>query len=476
MIPNVTTPKTTPKTALMWFRRDLRLRDNTALYQALRENTRVIGVFVLDDAILRARDIGAARVAFLFRSLDVLAEEFRARGGQLVLRRGGSPEDELRALAAEAGASALYFNRNYTPYSTERDEKVTAAMDAAGVDVRAFDDALLAAPQQIVDPRDGTPFKTYTSFKRVWETRLRVGRPQDMATVAGALRLDAFLPSATLPLIEDYGLHLTQDIPEAGEHAAQKSLAEFSRRSLSDYADNRDNTADEESTSSLSVHLKYGTLSVRDCWRSADDIGGAGGYKWQDELGWRDFFNTLLWHHPQMLQKAIQPALAAMRFDRNDEYLERWKSGTTGFPYVDAGMRQMLAKGWMHNRTRQIVASFLCKDLLIDWRIGAEYYMQCLVDGDWASNYGGWQWVAGTAPDPNGNFRVFNPVAQQRRYDPDMAYCRRWIPELDTPKYPRPMVNHAQASEEFIRRFQKAFGPPPGRRPDRQGQGNRPRY
>ena len=242
----------------MWFRRDLRLRDNTALYQALRENARVVGVFVLDDAILRARDIGAARVAFLFRSLDVLAEEFRARGGQLVLRRGGSPENELRALAAEAGASALYFNRDYTPYSADRDEKVTAAMDAAGVDVRAFDDALLAAPQQIVDPRDGTPFKTYTSFKRVWETRLRVGRPQDIAPVAGGLRLDAPLPSAALPDMEDYGLHLTQDIPDAGEHAAQKSLAEFSRRSLAIYADNRDNTADEESTSCF-----VGTLEVR---------------------------------------------------------------------------------------------------------------------------------------------------------------------------------------------------------------------
>ena len=452
----------------MWFRRDLRLQDNTALYRALRENARVIGVFVLDDALLKARDIGPARVAFLFRSLDMLAAQLRQRGGQLVLRRGGPPARELLALAEEAGASALYFNRDYTPYSTERDQEVTAVWEGSGRDVRAFDDALLAAPQGIVDPRDGEPFKTYTSFKRVWETRLRVDKPLDIEAVAGNLRLDAPLPSAVLPQVEDYGLHLTQDIPQAGERAAQKSLAEFARRSLGDYADNRDNTADGASTSALSVHLKYGTLSVRDCWRAADDIGGAGGRKWQDELGWRDFFNALLWHHPSMLKKAIQPALAAMRFDQNDEYLERWKSGTTGYPYVDAGMRQMLATGWMHNRTRQVVASFLCKDLLLDWRLGAEYYMQCLVDGDWASNYGGWQWVAGTAPDPNGNFRVFSPIAQQRRYDPDLVYCRRWIPELDTPKYPRPIVNHAQASEEFIRRFQKAYGPPPSRRPDRQ--------
>ena len=459
----------------MWFRRDLRLRDNTALYRALRENARVIGVFVLDDAILRARDIGAARVAFLFRSLDVLAEEFRSRGGQLVLRRGGPPTQELLALAGEVGASALYFNRGYTPYSTARDQEVTAAWEGSGRDVRAFDDALMAAPQGIVDPRDGSPFKTFTPFKRVWETHLRVGKPLALDTVATGLRLDAPLPSATLPQVEDYGLHLTQDIPQAGEHAAQASLAEFSRRSLADYADNRDNTSDGSSTSALSVHLKHGTLSVRDCWRAADDIGGAGGHKWQDELGWRDFFNALLWHHPTMLKKAIQPALAAMRFDQNEEYLERWKSGTTGYPYVDAGMRQMLATGWMHNRTRQVVASFLCKDLLLDWRLGAEYYMQSLVDGDWASNYGGWQWVAGTAPDPNGNFRVFSPIAQQRRYDPDMAYCRRWIPELDTSKYPRPVVNHAQASEEFIRRFQKAYGPPPSRRPDRQDQDRRPR-
>ena len=459
----------------MWFRRDLRLQDNTALYRALRENARVIGVFVLDDAILRARDIGAARVAFLFRSLDVLAEEFRRRGGQLVLRRGGPPARELLALAEEAGASALYFNRDYTPYSTARDHDVTAAWEGSGRDVHAFDDALLAAPQGIVAPRDGEPFKTYTSFKRVWETRLRIGKALDMDGAAAALHLDTPLPSATLPRMEDYGLHLTQSIPAAGEGAAQSSLAEFARRSLHLYADNRDDTSDAASTSALSVHLKYGTISVRDCWRAADDIGGAGGRKWQDELGWRDFFNAMLWHRPTMLKKAIQPALAAMRFDQNDEYLERWKSGTTGYPYVDAGIRQMLATGWMHNRTRQVAASFLCKDLLLDWRLGAEYYMQGLVDGDWAANYGGWQWVAGTAPDPNGNFRVFSPLAQQRRYDPDMAYCRRWIPELDTAKYPRPMVNHAQASEEFIRRFQKAYGLPPARRPDRQGQDRRPR-
>jgi deoxyribodipyrimidine photo-lyase len=452
----------------MWFRRDLRLGDNTALHHALRENERVVGVFVLDDAILKARDIGAARVAFLFRSLEALGEEFARRGGQLVLRRGGPPERELRTLAAEAGASALYFNRDYTPYSTERDANVTAAMEADGLAVRAFDDALLAAPQQIVDPRDGSPFQTYTSFKRVWETHLRVGKPLDTDALGARLHVDAPLPSAALPRMEDYGLHPSQDIPPAGEDAAQASLTAFARQSLAGYADNRDNTADGASTSALSVHLKYGTLSVRDCWRAADAGGGEGGRKWQDELGWRDFFNALLWHHPTMLQKAIQPALAAMRFDQNDEGWERWTTGTTGYPYVDAGIRQMLATGWMHNRTRQVAASFLCKDLLIDWRRGAEFYMQGLVDGDWAANYGGWQWVAGTAPDPNGNFRVFNPVAQQRRYDPDLAYCRRWIPELDTPKYPRPIVNHAQASEEFIRRFQKALGPPPGRRRDRQ--------
>jgi len=456
----------------MWFRRDLRLGDNTALFHALRENARVLGVFVLDDAILKARDIGPARAAFLFRSLDVLAGEFARRGGQLVLRRGGPPERELRALAEEAGASALYFNRDYTPYSRERDERVTAALEADGRTVRAFDDALLAPPQGIVDPQGGEPFQTYTSFRRVWETRLRVGARLDTEAFGANLRADAPLPSAALPRMEDYGLHLTQDIPQAGEGAAQASLREFTQRSLSGYADNRDNTADGASTSALSVHLKYGTLSVRDCWREAADAGGAGGRKWQDELGWRDFFNALLWHHPSMLQKAIQPALAAMRFDRNDEGWERWTTGTTGYPYVDAGIRQMQATGWMHNRTRQVAASFLCKDLLIDWRRGAEFYMQGLVDGDWAANYGGWQWVAGTAPDPNGNFRVFNPVAQQRRYDPDLAYCRRWIPELDTPAYPRPIVNHAQASEEFIRRFQKAFGPPPGHRRDRQ---DRPR-
>jgi len=449
----------TMKTALMWFRRDLRLGDNTALHRALRESERVVGVFVLDDAILRSRDIGAARTAFLFGSLVALDAELRQHGGRLILRRGGPPERELSALAGEVGASALYFNTDYTPYSAARDEAVTAAFDAAGLAVNAYDDALIAPPQDIVDPRDGRPFTTFTPFKRVWETRVRVGARLDIDPHPPKLTLGAEPASAPLPALEEYGLRLTQAIPDAGARAAQAGLRAFAARSLHGYADNRDNTGDEESTSVLSVHLKYGTLSVRDCWREAEKLGGRGAAKWQDEMAWRDFFNTLLWHHPSMLQKAIQPALAAMRFDQNDEGFARWKEGMTGYPYVDAGIRQMHARGWMHNRTRQIAASFLCKDLLVDWRRGAEYYMQELVDGDWASNYGGWQWVAGTAPDPNGNFRVFSPLAQQRRYDPDLTYCRRWIPELDTSAYPKPMVDHARASEEYIRRFQKAFGP-----------------
>ncbi len=455
---------TDQKTALMWFRRDLRITDNTALFHALRENDQVVGVFVLDDAILRARDIGAARTAFLFGSLEALNADFGRHGGRLILRYGRSPEQELRTLAADTGASALYFNRDYTPYSTDRDANVAAMLDSVGVDVKSYDDALLAPPQNIVDPRDGEPFQTFTPFKRVWETRVRVGARLNITPLLGKLKLGVEPPSAPLPTLEDFGLHLTQTIFEAGEGAAQASLRAFARESLHAYADNRDNTGDENSTSALSVHLKYGTLSVRDCWREAERLGGRGAIKWQDELAWRDFFNTLLWHHPGMLTKAIQPALAAMRFDQNDEYLARWKSGTTGYPYVDAGMRQMLQIGWMHNRTRQVAASFLCKDLLIDWRIGAEFYMQELVDGDWASNYGGWQWVAGTGPDPGGNFRVFNPVAQQRRYDPNLTYCRRWIPELGTAAYPKPMVDHARAGEEFIRRFQKAWGPRQGQR------------
>ncbi len=448
----------------MWFRRDLRVTDNTALFHALRENDQVIAVFVLDDAILKSRDIGAARTAFLFGALKSLNTELEKHGGRLILLYGDKPQRELRELAAVTGATALYFNRDYTPYSTVRDTNVMAMLDAAGVDVISYDDALIAPPQNIVDPRDDRPFVTFTPFKRVWETRVRGGPRLPLAPLLPKLKIGGELPSAPLPALKDFGLHLTQTIFEASEAAAQDSLRRFAQAKLREYADNRDNTGDDQSTSALSVHLKYGTLSVRDCWREADTLGGRGAAKWQDELAWRDFFNTLLWHHPTMLQKAIQPALAAMRFDRNDEYLARWKAGQTGYPYVDAGIRQMLSIGWMHNRTRQIAASFLCKDLLIDWRIGAEFYMQELVDGDWASNYGGWQWVAGTAPDPNGNFRVFNPVAQQRRYDPQLTYCRRWIPELDTNAYPKPMVDHARANEEFIRRFQKAYGPRPGGR------------
>jgi deoxyribodipyrimidine photo-lyase len=452
------------RVGLVWYRMGLRLEDNTALFEALRENETVFCLYVLDDTYLRGADIGAARGAFLLDSLGQLQQEIAAHGGQLILRRTRDVPPEVVRTAKEVGAGRIYTHDDYLPYPIRRDAKVRELAATEGIVLQSYRDILLVDPADVLT-EEGNPYTVFTPFKRRWEGLLNTPARYDVVPLLDRLRSPQRFPSDALPTLEDYGLHLAQRIEKGGAKRAQERLAEFVREGLPLYHQNRDLCADPNSTSRLSMHLKWGTISVRDCYRAARAQNGPGADKWIDELAWREFFHAVLFHFPHALSGPMLPEYGNFPWSDNADHFEAWKAGRTGYPFVDAGMRQMNATGWMHNRLRQVVASYLCKDLCINWQDGERYFMQMLVDGDWPANNGGWQWVAGTGTDPRRATRIFNPTLQRERYDPQFEYVRQWVPEYGTSNYPDPIVRHEDGRDAFLERFRSTT---PGRQAVRE--------
>ena len=437
---------------LVWYRTGLRLEDNTALFEALQENDSVVCLYVLDDNYMHGADIGAARGAFLLDSLAELTQEIEAQEGQLILRRTRDVPPEVVRTAQEVGAGRIYVHDDYLPYPIQRDAKVRELAAEVGIEFKSYRDILLVDPARVLT-EEGTPYTVFTPFKRRWEGLLNTPARYDVAPLLYRLRLSKRFPSAALPTLQDYGLNLVQKIEKGGARRAQERLGEFVRDGLPLYHQNRDLCADPNSSSRLSMHLKWGTVSVRDCYRAARAQNGPGADKWIDELAWREFYHAVVFHFPHVLTGPMLPEYGNFPWSDNTDHLDAWKAGKTGYPFVDAGMRQMNATGWMHNRLRQVVASYLCKDLGINWQTGERYFMQMLVDGDWPANNGGWQWVAGCGTDPRRATRIFNPTLQMERYDPQAAYVRQWVPEYGTARYPDPIVRHEEGRTAFMERF-----------------------
>lgn len=444
-------------TGLVWFRGGLRLRDNTALTQALIENEQVFCLYVLDDAYLRAPDIGTARLSFLFDSLRDLSEDLARAGGQLLLRQSPEVPEEVLRVAQELGAGRIYFNEDYLPYPRQRDANLRSQALSIGIEVCSYPDLLLVPPTEVFTEK-GTPYTVFTPFKRRWLTTLKILPQQSLDPLLPKLKSAPNSYTRPIPTLKDYGLHRTQNLPLVGEKVAQQRLAQFLRDDLPTYHESRNVVANPNGTSRLSVYLKWGTLSIRDCYREALRVGGAGAEKWIDELAWREFFYSVAYHFPKSLEEGMIPLYREFEWSGNREHLEAWKAGQTGYPFVDAGMRQLNATGWMHNRLRQVTASYLCKDLCIHWQEGERYFMQNLVDGDWANNSGGWQWVAGAGTDPRRATRIFNPTLQQEKYDPEAQFVREWVPEYGTSRYPTPIVSHEEGRAEYLRRYAKLRG------------------
>ena len=411
------------RTALHWFRRDLRLADNTALARAAADAERVLPVFVLDDGILARADTGAARVVFLLGCLRALAQALAAAGSRLVVVRG-APERELPRLARATGATAVHWNKDYEPYARARDARVAEALRAAGIASHQWKDHVLFEEREILTAA-GTPFTVFTPYARAWARR----RPAPPARRPRLPPAPDGVTGEALPPPDALGFTTDAALPEPGERTAGRTLARFVERRLARYAAAR-NFPGEAATSGLSPYLRFGVLSIRTAYAAVAASRAAGARAWRNELTWRDFYCQILFHHPNVEREAFRPAFRTLAWPGRPEHFAAWCRGETGYPIVDAAMRQLKASAWMHNRARMIVASFLTKDLLLDWRQGERWFMERLVDGDLAANNGGWQWAASTGTDAQPFFRIFNPTAQGERFDPDGAYVRHWVPEL----------------------------------------------
>jgi deoxyribodipyrimidine photo-lyase len=469
-------------TAIWWARRDLRLADNQALDGAMVRADCVIPAFVLDPVLLDAPDAGEKRVAFLLGGLRALDADLRARGSRLIVRQG-DPAQELAALAAESGAEAIFAEADDWPYARQRDARVAATLPLELVG------GLTVHPSGAVLKADGTPYTVFTPFSRRWKG---LPLPDAGALLPAPERISTPSDVSSLPIPEAPALPSAVPFPP-GEAEARRRLAAFVEGEdapVYRYAAMRDRM-DVDGTSRLSPYLRFGALSARQAVAAAqaaveaapdaDARKGAG--TWLNELIWREFYQAILYYFPGVLEESFRANLRVIRWENDEMAFAAWREGRTGYPVVDAAMRQLIRTGWMHNRARMIVASFLTKDLLIDWRWGEGAFMQHLVDGDPAANNGGWQWTAGTGTDAAPYFRIFNPVLQGKKHDPEGAYVRRWVEELARvpdafihepwkmpPQvqassgcvigrdYPAPIVDHAWARERTLAAYAQARG------------------
>jgi deoxyribodipyrimidine photo-lyase len=470
-------------TAILWFRRDLRLADHPALVEALTRHEHVVPLYVLDDALLRGRYAGAPRVAFMLGCLRALDGALRQRGSGLVVRHG-RPEDEVPAVAREVGARTVAWTSDVAPYARRRDRRVSEALRAAGVAAAPHGGGYLVDPSR---PRTqgGSPYTVFSPFHRAIagvERRAVHGAPAEFPP------LPADLEEGRLPALDALGVagaDVAEPIVEPGEPAARAALQRWLAGGLDDYADRHDGLS-PIGTSMLSPYLRWGCLSARECEERALRRGGRGAAAWTRQLAWRDFYAHQLLLHPGNVGQEFQARYRGGRLAWADdaEALEAWKSGATGYPLVDAGMRELARTGWMHNRARLVVGSFLTKDLHLDWREGERHFAGLLLDGEPAQNNGNWQWIASTGADPAPySRRLFNPVMQQRKFDPDGRYVRRWVPELagvplerlpepwtmtDAEQraarcvigtdYPGPIVDHAHERRVAMERYAAAAG------------------
>ncbi len=466
-------------TAIHWFRRDLRLMDNPALHAAAKASQRVVSAYVLSDWKTTHAWTGSIRQSFLCGCLKSLDQNLTAINSRLILRCGRAV-DELRKLIRETQADAVYFNEDYDPYGREMERQVRALCRDLGIQCRSFKDRVLHAPNEVKTGSD-TVYRVYTPYSKNW---LSLDKPPPLPAPKslGQPPSTDECPSLDLPTLAHWSLpECTADIPAPGERAARDRMKTFvDSDSLLQYAQKR-NIPAGHTTSHLGQDLRFGLIGIRELYarcqkRAQDDRLTADSRKsietYIKELAWREFYFGILFHYPEVFETEFNPDWRGLPWPGTDEDFHTWSEGKTGFPIVDAGMRQLKATGFIHNRVRMIVSMFLTKDLHCHWRLGESHFMQHLVDGENASNNGGWQWSAGTGADAAPYFRIQNPWNQTKRYDPDGDYIRTWVPELRdlpgsafldppadhrpiAPDYPAPMVDHSTERDRCLARFAK---------------------
>ncbi|MBX2845112.1 MAG: DNA photolyase family protein [Saprospiraceae bacterium] len=429
------------KVAVFWFRRDLRLHDNHGLSEALKGEYPVLPIFIFDPKILdKLEDKDDARVQFIHELLQKIQAQLQPLGKGLKVLHN-NPEEAFEVLASEFDIQAIYTNRDYEPYALERDQAIRQWLEAKGGTFHTFKDHVLFE-QNEVTKADGNPYVVFTPYSRKWKAQVDATTFQKYDSKQ---HLNQLLDVETSILsIEDIGF--TKSAIVVPDYSLANDL-------IQRYQDQR-NLPAVEGTSRLSPHLRFGSISIREVARETSKHSES----FLKELIWRDFYAQILWHFPHVAGNSFRAKYEGIEWRNNEEEFEKWCTGSTGFPIVDAGMRQLNATGWMHNRVRMIVASFLCKDLLIDWRWGEAYFARKLLDFDLASNNGGWQWASGSGTDAAPYFRVFNPESQQKKFDPKGEYIRKWIPEIESLRqYPPPMVDHKAARLRCLEVYKSAL-------------------
>lgn len=400
-----------PKRSIMWFRRDLRIGDNPALLEAIASGDEIIPVFILDKKLIDAT--GSKRLAYLGQSLRALDESLANNLHVMV----GDQVEVLTELMKRYGATSVHISAEYEPYGAARDARI----EAAGITLTRTGSPYAVAPGRVLKPSDATPYKVYTPFYRAWclhGWRKPVDAPKKISTVK---------PASTDRNFPDWPIPEGVQITAAGEKAALARWKFFQKSGLDNYDEAR-NMAGIDGTSKLSAHLKWGEIHPRTLLAPLGESKAHDTFR--KEIAWREFYADVLFNNPHTEKDYYSPKFAEMRYNKPDAKFDAWKAGKTGYPFVDAAMRQLVHEGWMHNRTRMVVASFLVKDLHLEWQLGADFFMEHLVDFDVASNAHGWQWTAGTGTDASPYYRVFNPIEQGKRFDENGDYIRKYVPEL----------------------------------------------
>ena len=431
------------KVSIFWFRRDLRLHDNAGLYHALKSENPVLPVFIFDKNILdKLEDKKDRRVEFIHNAVSEMQDELLKFGSSLLVKYG-SPEEIFPALLNEYDVSEIYTNHDYETYAHDRDNAVSEYAMSEGVEFKTYKDHVIFEKNEVLSGA-GTPYTVFTPYSRKWKEKAL--DTSYLESYPNEEYFNNFLKAEEMPIpsLEDMGFEKVEyNFPSK----------EVRENIVKNYAEKRNFPA-IEGTSRLSVHLRFGTVSIRDLARKAKDLSET----WLNELIWRDFYANILYHFPHVGQgHAFRREYEKIEFRNNEVEFQKWCEGKTGYPIVDAGMREMNATGFMHNRVRMITASFMIKHLLIDWRLGEAYFAKKLNDFDLASNNGGWQWAAGSGCDAAPYFRVFNPRLQTEKFDKSLEYIKKWVPELNSFEYPQPIVDHDFARKRVLEVYQKAL-------------------
>lgn len=418
------------KVTIFWFRRDLRLEDNTALYAAITQKKNILPIFIFDEQILDELPNTDPRVGFIYKTLKTINKKLQKNNSSLLILKGKT-EEVWKELTRKFTIDSVYINRDYEPYAIKRDKKIAELLSKKGIELYSFKDQVIHEEADVMKA-DGTPYTVFTPYKKSW--------------------LDLYTPKKVKPEITIINFHNEKysfpKMEELGFTASNIVVRDYNLKNVGSYAKTR-NYPKLDSTSYLGPHLRFGTISIRQIISQL----GANDEAFLSELIWREFFMQILFHFPKVVTQNFRPKYDGIEWLNNESDFEKWCKGETGYPLVDAGMRQLNKTGYMHNRVRMVTAGFLCKHLLIDWRLGESYFAAKLLDYELASNNGNWQWAAGTGCDAAPYFRIFNPIEQLKKFDSSENYVRKWIPEFGSNKYPSPIIEHKFARNRALEKY-----------------------